>query len=523
MKEKREIMQEGKSQNAKLKMTFAILFLAILFIVELYLMMNYPKEYIFMGVAGLGILCLVYIVTDLSFKIKQERESAYEKEYESIYKAQKVSYVFMKQSFMDMEEVLDRIKANSEVPADELIEAQKAVGKITIKKNRENTASVLNSNEKVINQITSFEKNMKDIIRSMEESISNHSPEVSGGQQDIIQNLEKNQAMLREEINRLKEQIDLKNLEILDVIKKSISENAAMLEKRISSEISVQVKENSVSAEMIAGKLKETMVPEETVISGNDMGYEAAVPEKNITVEENAVLDPIMPEVTVAVEEKIVSESVIPETPITEEEKIVSEPVILETPITAEEKIVSEPIIPETSITEEEKTVSEPIILEEPVTVEENTVSESIMLEEPITAEETVVSESVIPEEIVTIEESLIPEPKVLEETAAVEENTVSEPIMLEEPITAEEIVIPEPVIPEIEVPESKETLEEIASSGKIMTPEEIASLLEETDAAMEVQEPVKEEKAAAPDVSSDPGHVMTPEEIAALLENIIV
>jgi len=39
---------------------------------------------------------------------------------------------------------------------------------------------------------------MKNIIRDMEESISNRSPEISEGQQDIIENLEKNQAMLRE-------------------------------------------------------------------------------------------------------------------------------------------------------------------------------------------------------------------------------------------------------------------------------------------------------------------------------------
>jgi len=53
------------------------------------------------------------------------------------------------------------------------------------------------------------------------------------------------------------------------------------------------------------------------------------------------------------------------------------------------------------------------------------------------------------------------------------------------------------------------------------MTPQEIASLLEEADTAMEVQEPVKEEKASTPDLSSDPGHVMTPEEIAAFLANM--
>lgn len=393
MKKEKNIVQEQKPQKTKLKMTFAILCLAVLFIVELYLMMNYSKEYLFLGIAGLGILCLVYIVTDLSFKMQREKESFYEKEYENIYKAQKVSYVFLKQSFMDMEKILERIEENTEVPAEELIEAQKAVGKITIQKNRENAASLLNSNEKVIHHIISLEDKVKEAVRSIEESSNASDAAPDNRQQEIIDNLAQNQIVLKEELNRLAEQMNSQNHEILDAVKKSLSESAAMLEKHIVSEISIKAEENFVPKEAAESDIKEMVMP-------------------------------------------------------------------------AEDDIVSEM-----------------------VTTEEPVEEESVLTESPLSGESVMTEEIMEPAKGEKIAE---PKESVAEEVNAAEEKPQ----------------------------ENKTSLEEMASSGKMMTPEEIAALLEESNAAEEPQEPVKEEKAAMPDLS-DPGHVMTPEEIAALLANM--
>lgn len=425
MKKEKNIVQEQKPQKTKLKMTFAILCLAVLFIVELYLMMNYSKEYLFLGIAGLGILCLVYIVTDLSFKMQREKESFYEKEYENIYKAQKVSYVFLKQSFMDMEKILERIEENTEVPAEELIEAQKAVGKITIQKNRENAASLLNSNEKVIHHIISLEDKVKEAVRSIEESSNASDAAPDNRQQEIIDNLAQNQIVLKEELNRLAEQMNSQNHEILDAVKKSLSESAAMLEKHIVSEISIKAEENFVPKEAAESDIKEMVMP---------------------------------------AEDDIVSEMVTTEEPVEEES------VLTESPLSGE----------------------------------------SVMTEE--------IMEPAKGEKIAEPKESLA------EEVNAAEEITEPEEIVTEEPADSIETVTERAVIeeqPAEEKPqENKTSLEEMASSGKMMTPEEIAALLEESNAAEEPQEPVKEEKAAMPDLS-DPGHVMTPEEIAALLANM--
>lgn len=401
MKKEKNMMREAKPQKTKLKMTFAILCLAVLCIAALYLMINYATEYIFLGVTGLGILCLVYIVTDLSFKMRRENELIYEKQYENVYKAQKVSYVFMKQSIMEMEKLLNRIKDNTEVPADELIEAQKAVGKITIQRNKENTASIINSNEKVIHHVISLEDKMKDVIRIIEESANQRSLETVDSQQKMIEKLEKNQLALTEEINKLTEQIRLQNHEVLDAVQKSVSENAAILEEHIASEISVLAEEASVIKEGASG------------IPGEPAGSEEiAVPEEAFIPKENERSEEVF--------------------------------------------------IPENNE-----------VLEETFISEKNKASEEV----------------VIPEQREESEEVFISEENGSSEEPAAQENT--------------------------------ESLEDIAASGKMMTPEEIAALLEETTAAMEPQEPIKEEKPAAPNASSDPGHIMTPEEIAALLANM--
>ncbi len=79
--------------------------------------------------------------------------------------------------------------------------------------------------------------------------------------------------------------------------------------------------------------------------------------------------------------------------------------------------------------------------------------------------------------------------------------------------IISEDTNLPEEVVEEEVVPESA------PDPNHIMTPDEIAALLGETESVIE-EEPVKEEKAPMPDLSN-PNHVMTPEEIAALLANM--
>lgn len=169
----------------------------------------------------------------------------------------------------------------------------------------------------------------------------------------------------------------------------------------------------------------------------------------------------------------------------------------------------------DTELKFEEPVIEEPVI-EEPI-------AEEPLMEEPI-AEEPLMEEPIGEEPL--MEEPIAEEP--LMEEPIIEEPIVEEPIMEEAP--AEEV----PPMPDLSDP------------NKVMTPEEIAALIANTEAEEPVaedlvaedlvaEEPVAEEPIAEepimeeapveeappmPDLS-DPNKVMTPDEIAALIANM--
>lgn len=221
MKGEKETLEKNASGKLRMRMLFAILCLAALSIVELYLMMNMPKGYLFLGVGGLAILCVVYLITDLLFRMQNEKEAAHEAAYETIYKAQKVSYVFMKQAFLDMEKILDKIKANSDVPADELIQAQKAVGKVIIQRNRENALSMIHSNENLMERTEAFEESLRELLQSMEKA-DEKVPSVS--RQDVTEALDGVQDFMKNGLAEFSEQMEMRMHVLEDSLMQKLEE-----------------------------------------------------------------------------------------------------------------------------------------------------------------------------------------------------------------------------------------------------------------------------------------------------------
>ena len=159
---------KGKGADRKKQnMTISIIVLAALFIVELYLMMNMPKEYLILGVIGLAMLIVVYRIIDLGFKIQDEKATKSEKEYENLFKSQRMSYLLMKENFEDMYVILKEIEDSTDIPIEDLIESQKAVAKVTIHRNKENANALMNSNEKMIEKMFEFEAKLNTMVKAM--------------------------------------------------------------------------------------------------------------------------------------------------------------------------------------------------------------------------------------------------------------------------------------------------------------------------------------------------------------------
>lgn len=446
-----DVLKEGSPNKAKLKMTFAVLCLAALFIVELYLMMNDSKNYLLLGVAGLAILCFVYMVTDLCFKIRGEKDILAEKRYENIYKAEKVSYIHMKQSVMDLEKLLEQIKSNSEIPTDELIEAQKAIGKVTIQRNKDNAAAVMDSNEQLRKTVASLEESLKRMTERLEMPQQSLEPSVSG--QEFLETTEQSRALVKEEISALADQMEMQIRQVSDAVAQ-ISAAAPSAPESIDRETIKTILDELKSED----RLPEPVLPQTEA-------------EKQKTAE---------PEISEAFE---MPEPVAPaaaETPVLQEAEILEEPEFAGEEILDEQNAqITEPaavsIEPEFQTIEPEPKAAELLKEAEPKEPEAPEDPEPVTVKEPIAAEPEKPSEAVLPE----IEMPQAPSSKSAgeESTGTVEELAAAgrsispqEAAALLEEEEAEEPLKPEPA----------EKAKPAASSdpGHVMTPEEIAALL---------------------------------------------
>ncbi len=471
MKEEKKQTQENKPDRTRLKMTMAILTLTALFIVELYLMINYSELYLLLGIIGLAMLCIVYVLIDFSFKLQNKGEIERSSEYENLYKAQKVSYVSMKQSFLDVERTLDRIRENSEVPTEELIQAQKAVGKVTIQRNKENARAIINSNQDLLNQVGVFDQKIQELVQMLDKP--DNEMEIISNQQKMIETLEGLSASVKEEISALSSDLDAKMVHVKDEIMQELEQKSLLVEQSFEKLEQESIKQAAiVQPEALQDISTEPVVTEEQILR-----EEAAATEEQILQEEAA-----------ATEEQILQEE-----PIAADDEVnISESIPVESQMSAEESVFLESNI----------SIQEPKEPEMPQ-------SEAVV-EEEIQPEFMEVAEEAVPtEDNKSIEEPK--EPEMPQSEAVVEE--IIQPELME---VAEEAV----PIDDIVQTEEKSEPENTMDTSKSMTPDDIAALLSELNETVSEPEPVKTIETSIPD-TSDPGHVMTPDEIAALLANL--
>lgn len=486
MNEEMKTVQKDQPKHSKGKMSVLLIILTALVTAELYLMINLAGNYLLIGGVALVMLCLVYLVINTAFKMKDEQEELHKKEYESLYKAQKVSYILMKQNFMDLLDLSEKIlkSTESDLQIDELLRAQKGVAKVTIQRNKENALAIMNCNDKLLERMTAMEEILQGAVK--EPDTSSQEDEITGLKAEL---LAKQQEMMAS-VDKLGESL-----------KAEFLENFSSMTSRIEKDIAdIQVAASGVSAaeepaEMSAEELERVLLESSRLMAEAE---KPVMPQAEPVADQAVVSGPMVEK---PVEEPVIEESSVGEPAVQEADESVNEEPVFSEP-------VHEPMIDETVIGEsvmEEPVISEP--LQEPV------VDESIMQE--TVASDPVVQEPVI-DEIVS-EEPVISEPlqePVMEESV-IEESSVSTSAeeTPEAVIISEDTNLPEEVVEEEVVPEST------PDPNHIMTPDEIAALLGETESVIE-EEPVKEEKAPMPDLSN-PNHVMTPEEIAALLANM--
>ena len=335
---------EQKRENSQLKITFSVLIMVLSFLAELYTMIILKGNPIYLAGFGLVFLIFSYVLMNSVMQLQYQKLREEKEEHEGLLKSEKASYLIIKKSFDEVFQRMDYIEKNLQLPTEELLTAQKAFAKININRSKENADALMNSNDKLLEKIVSFER-----------TLQNNNEKLLDGQN---QNMEQ----------RLQEVI-LRQQELSSSIKE--------LELNMRNEILQAV--NSITSSQPQVIMQQPVQP---------------VMEEEPVMEEPIIEEPVMEEPIV--EEPLIEEPVVEEPMI--EEPLIEEPVI-EEPI-MEEPLMEEPIVEESIIEEplmEEPTIEEPLV-EEPL-IEEPTAEEPVIqVEEPAEEAEEEEEEVLIPD-----------------------------------------------------------------------------------------------------------------------------
>ena len=457
---KQNIKQKKDSYN--LRIVTAVLVLTVLVLGELYVMINYPSNYVALIVLTVVALADIYILIASAIQKNYKKEIDQYEQYDNLFKSEKASYLVTRKSFEDIADQLDRIEEAAGSPTKDIIDAQKSIAKVTISRNKENSDALMNSNDKLLEQIF----NLSDRLDNLEKNVLEQ-------QRIIVENANKDLLLKQQEM-------------------------AASVKEM---ELSIH---NTILAEV--GKINGA--PAVAYTAAPVQPSSAAPVEEVMPEEPEAPIDEVMPEEPEAPINEVMPEE--PEAPINE--------VMPEEP----EAPINE-VMPEEPETEPETTAEDM-----PDLAEDDLLNIDALFGNDEAAETT----KEVAEETGSAEENNEPEP---EEPVGFDDTLGFADEEPEEPAFTEEMVntIDEPV------------MEMNSNPNHMMTPEEIAALIANADAAAEeapvvtedaiseesepiteeepVSEPVVEEPAAEPviEANSDPNHMMTPEEIAALFANM--
>ncbi len=433
---KQNIKQKKDSYN--LRIVTAVLVLTVLVLGELYVMINYPSNYVALIVLTVVALADIYILIASAIQKNYKKEIDQYEQYDNLFKSEKASYLVTRKSFEDIADQLDRIEEAAGSPTKDIIDAQKSIAKVTISRNKENSDALMNSNDKLLEQIFNLSDRLDKLEKNMLEQ-----------QRIIVENANKDLLLKQQEM-------------------------AAFVKEM---ELSIH---NTILAEV--GKINGAPA---VAYTAAPVQPSSAAPVEEVTPEEpEAPINEVMPE-----EPEAPINEVMPEEPATEPETAAED-----MPDLAEDDLLNiDALFGNDEAAETTKEVAE-----ETRSAEENNEPEP---EEPVGFDDTLGFADEEPEEPAFTEEMV---------------NTIDEPVM-----------------------------EMNSNPNHMMTPEEIAALIANADAAAEeapvvtedaiseesepiteegpVSEPVVEEPAAEPviEANSDPNHMMTPEEIAALFANM--
>ena len=459
---------KNKDSKARMQIIFGILLFALIFMAELYAMVNFPKMLIVLAVLAAADLICLYVAIRGVISVYETKYARREEQYESIFKSEKASYLMLKKYFEEISVKLAYMEEASKIPTEEIVNAQKGIAKVIIKRSHENTEALMNSYEQLMDQFTTFQQG----IDGLGTVAGAYKEEILSAYKD-----EKSPAPKDEEVHDHAQ--DKETVAKLQEIILAIKDMELRLNQTIMNSQKVVVSQPQVSVPVAA-----PVVPQPA--PQNHVEEIPAEPEISPEPEESMEPDP---EISPDLEESMEPEPEISPEP---EESMEPEPEISPEP---EESMEPDPeILPD--IPEEESFEPE----EEP----------------PVMAADEIIPPD--PEESIEEAEELV-EPDPIPEDAIVEEAN-------DENLPEEELS----PMPDLSDPNRAMSPDEIAAlfanMGNDDNADKAGEPVEETVEPEDIPEPIEEPEAVKeaplqPEEPADPNKALSPDEIAALFASM--
>ena len=473
---------KNKDSKARMQMIFGILLFAFIFMAELYAIVNFPKMFIVLVVLAAADLICLYVAIRGVILVYETKYARREEQYESIFKSEKASYLMLKKYFEEISVKLAYMEEASKIPTEEIVNAQKGIAKVIIKRSHENTDALMNSYEQLLDRFDTFQKGMDGFGT------------VAGAYKDEI-------------LSACKDEIS------------SVQKDGKEQEHSQDKEIAAKLQEIIIAMKDMELRLNQTIMnSQKVVVSQPQVSVPVATPVEPQPAPQNHVEEtPVEPEISPEPEESMEPE---PEISPDLEESMEPEPEIspdLEESMEPEPEISPEPeesMEPEPEISPEPEESMEP----DPEILPDIPEGESFEPEEepPVMAADEIIPPD--PEESIEEAEELV-EPDPIPEEAIVEEAD-------DENLPEEEL----PPMPDLSDPNRSMSPDEIAAlfanMGNDNNADKVEEPAEETVEPEDIPEPIEEPEAVKeaplqPEEPADPNKALSPDEIAALFASM--
>ncbi len=465
---------KNKDSKARMQMIFGILLFAFIFMAELYAIVNFPKMFIVLVVLAAADLICLYVAIRGVISVYETKYARREEQYESIFKSEKASYLMLKKYFEEISVKLAYMEEASKIPTEEIVNAQKGIAKVIIKRSHENTDALMNSYEQLLDRFDTFQKGMDGFGT------------VASAYKDEI-------------LSACKDEIS------------SVQKDGKEQEHSQDKEIAAKLQEIIIAMKDMELRLNQTIMnSQKVVVSQPQVSVPVATPVEPQPAPQNHVEEtPVEPEISPEPEE-----SMEPEPEISPDLEENPEPEILpDLEESLEPEISLEPeedMEPEISLEPEED--MEPEILPD-IPEEENLKPEEDL---PVMAADEIIPPD--PEESIEEAEELV-EPDPIPEEAIVDEAD-------DENLPEEEL----PPMPDLSDPNRSMSPDEIAAlfanMGNDNNADKVEEPAEETVEPEDIPEPIEEPEAVKeaplqPEEPADPNKALSPDEIAALFASM--